>query len=112
MLYYSNSEIEEVARRVDTLVNIQWDRLEWKRLRSCNARVARVEDVEQSKAYWVLVSYSTIVAVIDIGTDSLLDFLRWSYGYTATSVQHIAKFSHDYGAGKWGCEHRFTWREG
>ena len=112
MLYYSNSEIEEAARRVDTLVNIQRDRLEWKRLRSCNARVARVEDVEQGKAYWVLVSYSTIVAVIDTATDSLLDFLRWSYGYTATSAQHIAKFSHDYGAGKWGCEHRFTWMEG
>lgn len=112
MLYYSNSEIEEVARRVCTLVNVQWNRLEWKRLRSCKAKVAYVEDKEQGKAYWVLGSYSTIVAVIDIGTDSLLDFLRLSYGYTATSAQHIAKFSHDYGAGKWGCEHRFTWREG
>lgn len=112
MLNYSNSEIEEVARRVATLVNIHLDDIEWKRLRKCNARVAQVVDVEQGKVYWVLVSYRTIVAVIDTATDSLLDFLRWSYGYTATSAQHIAKFSHDYGAGKWGCEHRFTWREG
>ena len=112
MLNYSNSDITEVARRVATLVNIHWDDMEWKRLRSCNARVAQVVDVEQGKVYWVLVSYRTIVAVIDTATDSLLDFLRWSYGYTATSAQHIAKFSHDYGAGKWGCEHRFTWREG
>ena len=112
MLNYSNSDITEVARRVATLVNIHWDDIEWKRLRKCNARVAQVVDVEQGKVYWVLVSYRTIVAVIDTATDSLLDFLRWSYGYTATSAQHIAKFSHDYGAGKWGCEHRFTWREG
>jgi hypothetical protein len=112
MLYYSNSEIEEVARRVDTLVNIQWDDIEWKRLRKCNAKVGYVYDESMKRGYYVLVSYSTIVAVIDTATDSLLDFLRWSYGYTATSAQHIAKFSHDYGAGKWGCEHRFTWREG
>ena len=112
MLNYSNSDITEVARRVATLVNIHWGDIEWKRLRKCNARVAQVVDVEQGKVYWVLVSYRTIVAVIDTATDSLLDFLRWSYGYTATSAQHIAKFSHDYGAGKWGCEHRFTWREG
>ena len=97
MLYYSNSEIEEVARRVDTLVNIQWDHIEWKRLRKCNAKVGYVYDDSMKRGYYVLVSYSTIVAVIDTATDSLLDFLRWSYGYTATSAQHIAKFSHDYG---------------
>ena len=73
-------------------------------LRSCNARVFKGE------RYIVLRSYHTNIAVIDTKTDTLYDFLRYVYGYTATSAQHIAKFNQDYGAGKWGCEHRLTYR--
>lgn len=60
--------------------------------------------------YYILQSYRTIVAVIDRTTDTCIDVLRYVYGYTATSAQHISKFAHDYGAGKWGCENRLTWR--
>ena len=73
------------------------------RLRSCSAYVMR-----QGK-YYYLVSYRTIIAVIDTTTDTLYDFLRMVYCYTATSAQHIAKFRHDYGSGKWGCEHEFRY---
>ena len=73
------------------------------RLRSCSAYVMR-----QGK-YYYLVSYWTIIAVIDTTTDTLYDFLRMVYGYTATSAQHIAKFRRDYGGGKWGCEHEFRY---
>ena len=69
-----------------------------KRLRSCQAWVWATED------YYVLQSYGTLVAVIEKSTDTCYDALRYVYGYTSTSAQHIAKFRHDYGAGKWGCE--------
>lgn len=42
--------------------------------------------------YTILKSYSTIIAVYDGEQDILYDGLRYVYGYTATSAQHIAKF--------------------
>lgn len=78
--------------------------IESKRLRSCQATVYVYED------FILLKSYRTIIAGIDRKTDTLYDFLRMVYGYTSTSAQHIAKFDHDYGAGKWGCQVRYTWR--
>lgn len=60
------------------------------RLRNCNAKVYR------TFGYYVLVSYNTVVAAID-NDNRLYDFLRYVYGYTATSAQHIAKFRNDYG---------------
>ena len=74
-----------------------------KKLRSCKATVYETAN------YYFLYSYNTIVAVIEKSTDTVYDFLRMVYGYTPTSAQHIAKFRHDYGAGKWGCEHSMTW---
>ncbi len=70
------------------------------RLRSCNAYVSCIGK------WLVLTSYSTIVAVLDSETRSLYDVLRYRYGYTATSAQHISKFAHDYEA-----KERYTWRE-
>lgn len=73
-------------------------------LRTCAASVYK------GSRFIVLKSYSTIVAAIDTDTDTLYDFLRYVYGYTATSAQHIAKFSQDYGKGYWGCSSRVTYR--
>ena len=84
----------------------------WKPLRSCSAEVAPAVDNETGELlYYVLRSYRTIVAAIDVRTDTLYDFLRYVYGYTSTSAQHISKFSKDYGMGKWGCTNRLTYRE-
>ena len=84
----------------------------FKRLRSCSAEVAPVIDAKTGELlYYVLRSYRTIVAAIDVRTDTLYDFLRYVYGYTSTSAQHIAKFDKDYGNGKWGCTNRLTYRE-
>ena len=81
-------------------------------LRSCSARVNYVTNSETGEIlYAVLTSYNTVIAIIDYATDTLYDFLRYVYGYTATSAQHIAKFDHDYGMGKWGCTSRLTYRE-
>ena len=84
----------------------------FKRLRSCSAEVAPVIDAKTGELlYYVLRSYRTIVAAIDVRTDTLYDFLRYVYGYTSTSAQHIAKFDKDYGSGKWGCANRVTYRD-
>lgn len=69
------------------------------RLRNCTAWVYETTN------YYFLRSYNTIVAFIDKTTDTCYDVLRLVYGYTSISAQHIAKFRHDYGQGKWGCEH-------
>ena len=69
------------------------------KLRSCKAEVWATDD------YYVLRSYSTIVAIID-SDGRLFDFLRYVYGYTATSAQHISKFAHDYNA-----TIRYTYRD-
>ena len=84
----------------------------FKRLRSCSAEVAPVIDAETGELlYYVLRSYRTIVAAIDVRTDTLYDFLRYVYGYTSTSAKHIAEFGQDYGRGKWGCANRLTYRD-
>lgn len=75
-----------------------------KRLRTCRAVVFETEN------YFILKSYRTIIAVIDKRTDTLYDVLRYVYGYTATSAQHISKFEKDYCRGKWNCEMRLTYR--
>lgn len=68
------------------------------RLRTCNAKVY------YENGYYALVSYDTIVAFIDEESGDLFDVLRYVYGYTATSAQHITKFRHDFSSGhhkKW-----------
>ena len=71
-----------------------------KPLRRCAA------EVYETPGYFLLRSYRTLVAVVDKRTGNTYDILRVVYGYTATSAQHIAKFSNDYGNGK-----RYTWRD-
>ena len=75
-----------------------------KKLRTCTAWVY------ESKNYYFLKSYNTIVAIIDKETDTLIDILRVVFGYTSTSAQHISKFDHDYCKENWGCKYRFTAR--
>lgn len=70
-----------------------------KRLRSCTAWVY------ETKNYYILKSYNTFIGCIDKATGVTYDSLRYSYGYTSTSAQHISKFTHDYGNGK-----RYTFR--
>ena len=80
-------------------------------LRSCSAVVFDIVSNDTGEIlYHVLKSYNTIVAFIDVETDTLYDVLRYVYGYTATSASHIAKFSKDYGRGNWGCADRQTWK--
>lgn len=75
------------------------------RLRSCTAWVIETQN------YYFLQSYNTIVAFIDKRDDVLYDVLRMVYGYTPTSVQHIAKFAHDYSRIYLNDTVSYTWRE-
>lgn len=63
-----------------------------KRLRSCQAWVY------SSDHWFILKSYDTFVACINRDTGVAYDVLRYVYGYTATSAQHISKFFNDYNA--------------
>ena len=89
---------------VNTEIMLQGGLHNWEKLRYCTAEVAETEN------FYVLRSYNTLVAFIDKRTDELYDILRFVYGYTATSAQHISKFEKDYCQGQWHCENRFTWR--
>lgn len=62
-----------------------------KQLRTCSA------EVYETKDFIVLRSYNTIVAFYNKHTNEFFDVLRYVYGYTATSAQHISKFCADYG---------------
>lgn len=79
--------------------------IEWKRLKNCQAYVTKVGK------WYVLRSYNTIVAIIDSETDTLYDFLRYVYGFTSTSCQHIRKFEKIYCNKYFGCDVVYTWRE-
>lgn len=93
-----NTKVIEALNEFEKVMGSRFlSELEWHRLRSFNARVARVGK------FYVLQSYNTVVAIIDTETDTLYDFLRYVYGYTASSAQHISKFNKDYGSGIRGC---------
>lgn len=56
------------------------------KLRTCNA------ETRDTYGYTLLYSYGTLVAAYALDTDTVYDFLRYVYGYTATSAKHISKF--------------------
>lgn len=60
------------------------------RLRTCSAWVYETEN------FYILKSYNTFVASYNKETHEFIDFLRYVYGYTSTSAQHIAKFHNDF----------------
>ena len=96
-----NKIVEDFVNSLDYCLSYN----DFKPLRSCKASVADVGNV------YLLKSYNTIVAAIDKETDTLYDFSRMVYGYTATTSQHIAKFNHDYCNRVWGCDVVRTWKE-
>ena len=63
----------------------------YSRLRTCSAHVM------STYGYELLFSYNTLIAVYNHSDDTVYDFLRYVYGYTSTSSQHISKFAHDIG---------------
>lgn len=99
----NNAIVEQEWKKAYSVYKRECDHSQATRLRSCTAWIY------ESPNYYFLRSYNTIIAFIDKTTDTCYDVLRLVYGYTPTSGQHIAKFRHDYGNGKWGCEHEMRW---
>lgn len=78
------------------------------RLRNCQAWVYETEN------YYVLKSYDTFIACMNKHTESVYDALRYEYGFTHTSAQHISKFDAltCYGGYKSSYGNtRYTWRD-
>ena len=100
-----NEKVESVFKLSnDEIIYTAFDTL--RRLRTMSAQVFETNN------YYHLVSYNTRIAVIDKHTDVCYDFLRFSYGYTATSAKHVAAFKADYGNKNWISEvETYTWRE-
>ena len=82
-------------KRMEILKNSDhwWHKAKIEQLNHCQATVF------DSENYLLLRSYQTVVAGIDKKTGNCYDWLRLVYGYTATSAQHIRKFSTQYGNG-------------
>lgn len=98
--------INELVKGYVELVNAEIDEAQLVgKLRTCNAKVY------ETKSFYILKSYNTVVACIYKQTDTLVDFSRLVYGYTSTTAQHISKFEKDYCTGKWNCKERLQYRE-
>lgn len=85
---------DAVIKKLDEFIAASKTTISSKPLRHCNAIVYKTIDDETGEVIYVLKSYDTVVALIY--GNCIYDFLRFTYGYTATSAQHIAKFTHDY----------------
>lgn len=90
---YCEREIPIVESELANIVSM-------KMLRTCKAYVYETD------SYYILKSYSTVVAFIRKDDGECFDILRKVYGYSSTSAQHIAKFRKDYNAND-----VHTWRE-
>lgn len=80
-------------KRMEILKNSDhwWYKAKVEQLNHCQATVF------DSGNYLLLRSYQTVVAGIDKKTGTCYDWLRFVYGYTSTSSQHIRKFMDKYG---------------
>ena len=68
---------------------------------NCNTRIRNCKawaetHINNEKTIICLYSYHTLVAIYIPSLNICYDILRYIYGYTATSTQHIWKFIGDY----------------
>lgn len=83
-----NSYIVDV---IDTYIKPEMhDMIYHSRLRTCSACIFETEH------FYLLKSYNTFIASYNKETHEFIDFLRYVYGFTSTSAQHIAKFHNDF----------------
>lgn len=88
---YINEYLQGVYSEMNHCIDI-FGATKPERLNSCKAEYFR------TGGYIVLRSYDTIIACIGEETGTCYDFLRYVYGYTATSAQHISKFCRKFNA--------------
>lgn len=84
----TNAYIEDM---IETYINPEMRHMIYhSRLRTCSAHIYETEH------FYILRSYNTFIASYNKETGEFIDFLRYVYGFTNTSAQHIAKFRHDF----------------
>lgn len=83
---FINEKVLSVMRESDEEYDSMHWQHAWKRLYNCTAEYAETEH------YIFLRSYNTIIAVYSKIDRNVYDYLRYVYGYTATSCQHVHKF--------------------
>ena len=89
-----NEEVLEFFDNVNRELPAWWKEVKpCKRLDSCQAWIYEIN------GYKLLVSYNTFVAAVDSNGNGY-DFLRFVYGYTATSAKHISKFFYRYSSNR------------
>lgn len=102
----TKTEQADITRRCENVVDMVENWKNWRndyefrtvrKLRNCTAEIVDVYAKDGRKLATLLRSYKTIVAAYD-GRNTVYDFLRLVYGYTATSAQHVRKFAEDMGA--------------
>lgn len=83
---------------LNDIINVSDDTCTYNQLKRCHAYV-RGFTVHGVLVMRLLQSYNThIAAILYDGNEAIacLDFLRYIYGYTSTSCQHIRKFFYEY----------------
>lgn len=82
---------DRVLDFIEKYNNLNTDVIKTERLDYCKATIINVSTADGFK-FRLLQSYNTIIACYDETSHILYDFLRYVYGYTATSAKHISKF--------------------
>lgn len=90
-LFTENEIVEAKLKEAKELLNNSNWWHENERLYHCSAVTFRIDNLI------FLNSYHTIIACIDLNSETCYDWLRLVYGYTNTSAQHIRKFMKKYG---------------
>lgn len=89
------AEQKEINSRIldfiETYNRFDTETIKAEKLDYCQATIIYTTTTGGRK-FKLLQSYNTIVACYDETSHILYDFLRYVYGYTATSAKHISKF--------------------
>ena len=94
---YISKKFAPTQKTINDFVIRQYESIDWLQkdgvplqkigqLYNCSATVYRLGHL------LVLKSYNTFVCIFDTTNNEFYDFLRYVYGYTNTSAQHISKF--------------------
>ena len=96
----NNALVLRMLDEADDFLSKLEHRGRWLRFRHCTASYQPNRDESRQHELFLLCSYDTIVALVAIDRETnrytCVDFLRYVYGYTSTSAQHISKFFYDF----------------
>ncbi|MBO5922189.1 MAG: hypothetical protein J6Q48_07370 [Bacteroidaceae bacterium] len=92
----AQQKVNEICREIYSSFRNEYDNYPFGHYRKIGRLYTCSANIYETDKFIVLVSYSTIVALIDKKDNSGYDVLRLVFGYTSTSAQHIRKFFNKY----------------